>query len=1215
MKITDIFNVNRIKLKDYKPVKELQQIKADNFKPVPCNPHYWQNSLNINFKSRSSAENHKNQEFINKSYEKMTTSLIDYLKSEDIPESGICGYIEGMSLASDIDEAEKESLIDETIKALLENKWKCGLFNLFCDKDCIIKPLNSTKISKTIIDSNEVAKKLLEYCNEEINSGKSIVLLCNPNFFNNIAECLDGDNIEDFINLCRKQGGISNADIITNDYYNPCTKKFDIALYKERCDLSKYLTGDYTIYDTVNIIRSCIENTTGKISPIPRILIKYLFGSQPSIMEQIKKIAKVPQKNENEYLKNCLKQDVDTLIETLKNNEGKFEETNLKYVIKIISEDKKEYSSYDAFNDYISSLKDKNGIIDKDKYKLGKRVLKETNSYSSALEFVQSFSEHFSGNVNIGKKIEILNLMKKIAPLDRLSADTIKSILKNYIDESGKINQEEFDSLVSISNKLRDDNRLYEMLSSGFIDMYRESDDNKKFITELLEYPNCSLQRLKDIYPKIKDKENKFPDHIKDKIKDCLNKNISLMTFYYIYGNCLSEVNREAVCDENQYKRGIELAVFIKNQEFLQNNANYIVQIANRTFNPSQLSFSKKLAFLNELTTIKKNIEKSGQTGFQYIDTEITNLKKLLGATNEYLPITKEDRNNFIANVLKVNPKDKTKLTNFEEVMINSIPALEEMKNGLPLEYSREEFLRDLTEICKTGKNAMSAIGKTKIYPITKGYKETFEITGYNGLIDLSELNKENETENAIYNCMYKFLYRNEVKTENKKLDRELNYIIKAFPEFINTIGKKQHSTHNYTLDVHQLLMLCYSINNPEYLKLNPQDKIALKMACIMHDITKAENAIDKVHQNTSSVAVSKIIKKILKNKNQTDRIYELIKNHHWLEEFNKTYKKDGTAMRLSFAFRRPGDFKIAKIMAEADLKAVSKGFYEEYGYTLQSGELERIEKNIQTIHSTGQAVFANYIIEPKKIKKYTHNGQEYRVINLNEISDEEDMYNYGFQHIKKKDLKLLVHMVQERHLGNQLQDAAILVNPENCGIFSESIITPSKTNTYEERNYGLLLSQANTDTITAAEENQCSGNKKELIDILEEIFNEQKNKERIEYKNLILNELEKYTGKITDDEYAEFFNGILAKIKSVNEIIPEKEYKIGSKRIKGKDLIKSLEKAEEKIINPNTNKHNEIVGYLPNIIGLVAKCKTLDECHEEFLKFAKQNDYPIILI
>ena len=140
-----------------------------------------------------------------------------------------------------------------------------------------------------------------------------------------------------------------------------------------------------------------------------------------------------------------------------------------------------------------------------------------------------------------------------------------------------------------------------------------------------------------------------------------------------------------------------------------------------------------------------------------------------MGANEEYIPVAKEDRNNFIADVLKVNPKDKTKLTSFEEVMTSSIPILEEMKNGLPLEYSRKEFLNDLTEICKKDKNAINIIGKAKIYPITEGFEETFKITGYNGLIELDELDNKNGTEKEIYDCMHRFLHQNKVKTENKR--------------------------------------------------------------------------------------------------------------------------------------------------------------------------------------------------------------------------------------------------------------------------------------------------------------------------------------------------------------------------------------------------------------------------------------------------------------
>ena len=105
-----------------------------------------------------------------------------------------------------------------------------------------------------------------------------------------------------------------------------------------------------------------------------------------------------------------------------------------------------------------------------------------------------------------------------------------------------------------------------------------------------------------------------------------------------------------------------------------------------------------------------------------------------------------------------------------------------------------------------------------------------------------------------------KFLYENEIQTGNKELDKQLNTIIKAFPEFVNIIGRKQHATHNYSLDIHTLLVLARIIKDEEYKTLNQSDKLTLKSVALFHDINKKEGEIDKTHPEVSAAAAKSIL-------------------------------------------------------------------------------------------------------------------------------------------------------------------------------------------------------------------------------------------------------------------------------------------------------------------------------------------------------------------
>ena len=65
--------------------------------------------------------------------------------------------------------------------------------------------------------------------------------------------------------------------------------------------------------------------------------------------------------------------------------------------------------------------------------------------------------------------------------------------------------------------------------------------------------------------------------------------------------------------------------------------------------------------------------------------------------------------------------------------------------------------------------------------------------------------------------------------------------------------------------------------------------------------------------------------------------------------------------------------------------------------------------------------------------------------------------------------------------------------------------------------------------------------------------------------------------------------------------------------RIKAKDLRELLESSRDELFRGT--QHSEIVPINPRISGLIARVSSLDECPQEFLKFAKDNNLPILLI
>ena len=581
------------------------------------------------------------------------------------------------------------------------------------------------------------------------------------------------------------------------------------------------------------------------------------------------------------------------------------------------------------------------------------------------------------------------------------------------------------------------------------------------------------------------------------------------------------------------------------------------------------------------------------------------------------LPVSKESRDKFITQVISSNKKTDNGLSEFENTIKDSIPKLKEMNEGLPLKYARDKFLSDLSMYALNDdklKHLEELLGVNFQYTNEKG---RITISGFDGVIRLDKLNRNDEFENSIYEICHKFFYENKINTGDKKLDEALNTIIKAAPEFINTIGKKQHGTHNYALDIHQLLVLANSINNPDYKNLNNMDKTMLKISAIFHDIAKQENTIDKGHQIPSSLYARSIIKKFFNNADTKDRVYELIKNHHWLEEFANAEDKEQISKDLAYRFRRPNDFEIAKIMARADLMAVSDEFYNEHKNALKDKNLDLIQKNLDYFYSTGSVIISDYFIDKKSLQNHieTHNGVEYQVVDFHKIKDDEDLGQYGFMRGRtKKDVQFLVHMVDTKNAKKNLTAVKHLSSPVNGGVLSESLITPYHKRTYENRKYGLILSQINANVMNAKKINQGSGYEKDLSSINYLVFGENA-EARKNFRHEFLLNLGIDPDSVSDKEFGEFYkNNIIAK-SSFNQFVSGKEYTLGTKTITGEDIKQAIIKFQDSLIDKKEQNHNEIVGYVPKLQAVVAKERSLSSIPDEILEFAKENNLPVVLI
>ena len=216
--------------------------------------------------------------------------------------------------------------------------------------------------------------------------------------------------------------------------------------------------------------------------------------------------------------------------------------------------------------------------------------------------------------------------------------------------------------------------------------------------------------------------------------------------------------------------------------------------------------------------------------------------------------------------------------------------------------------------------------------------------------------------ESQINDEIGKFLFKNKIVLPKgfEEYQKPLEEICETFPEFMYTIGSRQHGTHNKKLSEHILMAFEENMKNPLYSTLNSSDRKVLGISTILHDINKTELTVDPNHPLISSQTANAIVQRMQDlTVAEKNRIINFIENHHWLMSVAQgpIYKQD-IVNDLAFKFRSGNDFAMAKIFAESDLKAVNRDFFSMYGRKINSPMTEAIEKEIVNIQSKGRMIF-----------------------------------------------------------------------------------------------------------------------------------------------------------------------------------------------------------------------------------------------------------------
>ena len=457
----------------------------------------------------------------------------------------------------------------------------------------------------------------------------------------------------------------------------------------------------------------------------------------------------------------------------------------------------------------------------------------------------------------------------------------------------------------------------------------------------------------------------------------------------------------------------------------------------------------------------------------------------------------------------------------------------------------------------------------------------------------------------------------------NPELAAQLNDIVKVFPEFLTTVGKVQHKTHDFTVDVHTLKVLQGVMSNPRYRALPEADKRALQIATLMHDLTKAENHIDKTHPAYSAFDTYYLLEKMDMPESERLKIYQIIKNHDWLEHYNKRIQNsDGTyrqmtpeekteaARQTAFELRQGNAFEMASILAEADLAGVKRNgeFYEKYKEELLKGNAEvsdlvrQLQESAIHLPQTRMPKASDIPVDGVNVKEIEIDGIKNKVLYLKPGMD---LSEYGFPAgTKVEDLNVLVHALDEGEQSAVFQALGLI---DSDALLSSSYINYANGNYHVFRTQGFILDVASDDIHVAYYRDFGSGCKKDIPLLLGEyLFQNEKHRDYI--SNLV-----KAKMGLSDEEYRKLIPEIADKsITELDETHPEVAQVM-------REVFNDMEGGKRSA----GRKYNEILITRPKIQGVFFQGKqkddgtlgeyTIDKVPEFLRQYAADNDLPII--
>ena len=636
------------------------------------------------------------------------------------------------------------------------------------------------------------------------------------------------------------------------------------------------------------------------------------------------------------------------------------------------------------------------------------------------------------------------------------------------------------------------------------------------------------------------------------------------------------------------------------------------------------LNLKDRLSLYDKLSSINnKEQEVLKQIGYNYkslLDTIINTI----GLKRQIISMNPEQNQLFIKHfIANNNSKAEKILQNFDFSQFG--------KDGLPLKYARSSFNSNVEAIIKS-------LPQNEVEIILQHFGLVRGAAGFDGLPNNAVFKNETISKEGIAAAgkiqkeIEKFVLNNEVMISDKETKEVLDGLVKGFPEFTSIIGKKQHGTHDYSIDIHTLKVLQSAMNNPLYKTLNDKDKTILKYSILLHDLGKKGGIRDEGHASLSADYCWSILDRYTFPAGVKDRIIDIVDNHHWFEKYNTG---NATAENIAVRCRRPEDLKIYEIFAKSDLENVNSTFHfertgtkspEEFNLFMQNKYLP-VEKAVNKIYENANFIFDSQFIHRGKLFPTTEieiNGKKetFRVLDFSKLAEGENLEKYGFApEVTRDNARFVVHMTDPDF--SSLETVFRLTEtPVFQSTWSSSLVQMSNNYTYWGKNIGVIFDIPQANYSEAFWGNSHTGNEKGLDAFQNFLFKSRKIKKedingktktwdvRHYVKDNFIEEMIKMGYNLTETEYATLSKYLFGK-KYLSQI--RQDIQLGEKIISAKDLKTALEKSRDALFYGN--EHSEIVPINPKVKGIFAKTANLKDCPEEVLRFAQEHDLPIILM